>query len=521
MNKAATPGPSQQRGASQGAVQASATASRFARAVEMHRAGRLDDAHAAYEGVLKDDPRHVDTLNLMAMIASQRKGYARAVALYDRAIAIRPTAAEAHHNRGTALLELRQLDAAVSSYDRAIALKPEYARAHYNRGNALKALDRFEEAASSYRKAIALQPGMAEAHYNLGVVLRDIQQLDAAIASFDRAVGIRPGYADAHLQKSAALLLKGEFSQGWDLYEWRWKIDEAAAKRLVSSRPAWVPGCQDHRVLVWAEQGIGDEIMFASMFAELARCCSQVVVKTDARLIPLLERSFPDFEFFPTASTVPETAYDSQVPMGDLLRHFRATPDSLQTTRSSYLKAGPERSSAIRKALRADDCKLCGVSWRSTNKKSGDVRSLELKQLIQGLRLDNIRFVNLQYGDTESEVHDVQADSGVEVLRCADVDNFHDLDGLAALIEACDVVVSIDNTTVHLAGALGKPTWLLLPHVPDWRWLVDLDGHAWYASVTSCRQQAVHDWSGALERVGADLKHWAGTGRFSPPSAAS
>ena len=431
-----------------------------------------------------------------------------ALASYDRAVALRPDFAEAHSNRGTALKELKRFDEALASYDHAIALNPNYIEAISNRGSTLRELKRFDESLACLDYAIELDPGFAEAHYNRGLALKEFKRFDEALASYDRAIALKPDLADAYFSKSALLLSTGDFRNGWPLYEWRWKTENYISKPLVTSRPRWT-GAGQKRVLALAEQGIGDELMFSSLLPELLKVCSKVIARFDARLIPLLARSMSkQIVFIPTGETVNENDYDEHISMGSLCQNFRPDEASFAAARDGYIADEKGRTDSIRKALRANVAphkKLCGISWRSKNEKTGSDRSLELKTFVDMLSSDKFEFVSLQYGDTTEEIERVKAELGVTVLSYKDVDNFKDIDGLASLIQACDVVVSVDNTTVHLAGALGKDTRVLLPFVADWRWLEDRDDSPWYASVKLYWQGRDRDWAGVFEKVGADL----------------
>jgi ADP-heptose:LPS heptosyltransferase len=193
--------------------------------------------------------------------------------------------------------------------------------------------------------------------------------------------------------------------------------------------------------------------------------------------------------------------------LGGLCGYFRTSEASFRATRNGYLVDDKARTESIRRALTASASgkKLCGISWRSTNAKTGSDRSLEIKAFVDMLRSDNLQFVSLQYGDTAEEIERAKAELGVTVLSYKDIDNFKDIDGLASLIQACDLVVSIDNTTVHLAGALGKDTRVLLPLVAEWRWLADRDDSPWYASVKLYRQVRDRDWAVPFEKLKADL----------------
>jgi hypothetical protein len=238
-------------------------------------------------------------------------------------------------------------------------------------------------------------------------------------------------------------------------------------------------------VLVWAEQGVGDEVMFGSMLGEFRGHVGKLLVQLDRRLIPLFKRSLPDdVEFFERGTVVPEDRYDSHIAIGSLGQYLRPTLESFEGKGGKYLWADPERIQAMREWLSVKEGeRVIGLSWRSSNPETGAARSLALKDLVKSLQAPGVRFVNLQYGDVSAEIEALERDEGITVLQCPGLDTTDDLDGLAALIEACDEVVSIGNATAHLAGALGKKTTVLLPKARSWRWSVVGDCCPWYESI--------------------------------------
>jgi|TARA_Y100000310_G_scaffold323221_1_gene383289 hypothetical protein len=463
-------------------------------------------AVADYDRAILIDPADADAYSNRGFALKEQNRLEEAVASCDKAIEIKPDHAVAYYNRGNALRLLKHLDAAIESYSRSAAIKPDYAEALTNRGVALRDLRRLNESVESFNEAIAANPDYAEAHSNRGISLQQLKQLDAAVENYDRSIAIRPDYAEAHFNKSLALLSRGDFVNGWKLYEWRWRKEGFGSEPLATTRPRWDTGDENQRLLIWAEQGLGDEIMFGKLLSRARQISSELLVQIDSRLIPLFERSMPEIAFLSKESGVDESSYERHMPMGSLPMYLCRSDDEFKTIESGYLSADKERAAGIRRQFASDDVKLCGISWRSKNEKSGSDRSLELKDFVGTLdKTNGLRLVNLQYGNTEQEIAEVKETSGVDVLCCDEVDNFYDIDGLASMIDACDLVISIDNSTAHLAGALGKPTWVLLPFSSEWRWLHDRDDSLWYSSLKLYRQPNSGDWSSVLARIGTDL----------------
>ena len=431
-----------------------------------------------------------------------------AIASYDKAIAYAPHFTLAFYNRGRAQMALQRLDAALISFEQVLALDKNHLDAHFQRGNVLKLLGRNADAIASYEMVISLQPNHAEAFLNRGIALHELKELALAVESYDAAIAIRPEDAKANWNKSLALLAMGDYANGWVLYDWRWKVPDFITKPLRTSRPLW-NGAQGRRVLAWAEQGIGEELMFSSFIREMSQLCTRLIVKVDPRLVPLLARSFGSAvaTFVASNYTIGEEGYDEHIPLGDLCRYLRPHRESFQRSQLGYLIADAGRTQEIRDNLLTGEPKrLCGLSWYCKNSDTGAARSIELESLIASLASTGYHFVNLQYGDTAEEVRDVFLKTGVSILNCSDVDNFNDLDGLASLIASCDVIVSVDNSTAHLAGALGKDVRVLLPFMPDWRWQLEGDRTPWYPSMKLYRQAQQGDWGDVLGGIVSDLR---------------
>ncbi len=469
--------------------------------------GQLRDAQLSYERAISVQPDFADAhCSRGDVLHAQGQGEA-AVQAYDKAITLSPANTNAWGNRGGVLMMMGQPEAALASYDKVIAIDASSAQAHANRARVLHALHRHEQAVAAFDKAIALQSDDAQAHSDKADALVGMQLLEAAFASYDQSIALRPAHAQTLSNKSVALLLGGQLKPGWELYEWRWKAADQVTAYLPTGKPAFSMSDHKKKVLVWCEQGLGDEIMFSSVLPEFNRLCAKLLVRTDARLVPLLARSMPDIEFIARGSPIDETRYDEQIAMGGMCRFLRNELESFKPASAGYLVADPDKARSLRRALvGASSDKLCGISWRSKNPHNGADRSLGLASLVKPLAMPGVRFVNLQYGDTQQEIDDVAQQLGIEVLQCTELDNLRDVDGLASLITACDFVVSVANSTVQLAGALGKDVRILLPRNCSWRWfLVDEHKSPWYASATLYRQAEDREWLPVIERVKAEL----------------
>jgi tetratricopeptide (TPR) repeat protein len=473
-------------------------------AIAHHKKGRLKEANLVYKEILDKDPQNATALQLYGVLASQIKQYEHAIALLSRAILLEPDHVEALNNRGVVLKTMRRFDEALKDLDKAISLKSDYFDAYNNRGIVNRELGFFEEAISDYNKAISLNPDHAEAYNNRGNALKEMMRLDESLEDFNKAIALKPDYVDAHWNKSIHSLLLEDFQAGWPMYEWRLQREEwVVGSALKTNKPRW-DGQRDKTVFLWAEQGVGDEIMFASLIPELQAISSSVIVQCDERLITLFKRSFTGpITYYANRSEVPQESYDFHLPIASLPLFFRFSRDDYKKASNPYLRCEKPEADLIRqKILDNKTNTLIGVSWKSSSKLPGaQHRNIELGSLAQKLTSPEVTLVNLQYGDVSEEIRALKESYNIEILEVPEIDKYNDIDGLASLITACHEVVSIDNATVHLAGALGAKTKALLPFNQDWRWGISHTGSYWYNSVKLLRQKRLGDWTETLSQI--------------------
>jgi tetratricopeptide (TPR) repeat protein len=463
----------------------------------------LENALNHYSDAIFFDPTLADAFYNRGITFQKLNRASESLNDFDQALVFNPQNTEALNNRGLILKKLNRYDEALSDLDKALAIKDDFSEAYNNRGNVRFALSRLEDALVDFNKVISLKPDDREAYSNRALVLKDLGRFDEAMADLNKAIALDPTYPEAHWNKALQLLLFGEFEEGWPLFEWRWKTKQHLGTELTTSKPQW-SGEANKRVFLWAEQGIGDEIMYASLIPELAASSSKLIVQCDERLIPLFKRSFIDgIEYRCRKSPAPEDSYDCHIPMGSLPNIFRPSLDSFSKASKAYLHCESERSQELRKTLLKGEAKtLIGISWNSSSPIAGaHHRNITLSDMAQHLDAPNVQLVNLQYGDVSDEIAKLKEDHGIEVAEVSEIDNRNDIDGLAALIMACDQIVSIDNATVHLAGALGANTKVLLPFNRSWQWGLDRSDSYWYGSLQLHRQKNYGDWKHVLKTI--------------------
>ncbi|WP_269606523.1 tetratricopeptide repeat protein [Prochlorococcus marinus] len=466
--------------------------------------GKLKEAEISYRKAIELNPDFADSHLYLGNILSDLNYLEEAELSTRKAIQLNPNLTEAHSNLGNVLRDLGNLKEAEISYRKAIELNPKFPEAYSNLGNIFSDLGKLKEAETLYRKAIELNPDFADVHCNLGILLRDIGKLKQAEISTRKAIELRPEWGEAHHNLSSILLKLKQFKEGWNHFEWRWKMSNSKlsiGKKLRTTKPVWTIESKG-RVLLWPEQGVGDEIFFSSMIPELEKKVDHLIVMADKRLIAIFKRSFDRrIVYVNKDSYVEEDKYDFQIPMGSLPKIFRENEESFKRVPENYLKVDDIKASNIRNRIQNPNYeKIVGISWK-TIAKAKKSRSLELEELILGIYSPKIKFICLQYGDVEKEVYNLKNKHGVEIELVNDIDKFNDIDGLSSLISACDEIVTIDNSTVILAGAIGSKCNLLIPINSHWYWGLNEIKSYWFPSIKLFRKQNFKTWNEPLKSI--------------------
>jgi tetratricopeptide (TPR) repeat protein len=471
---------------------------------------QLDAAVASFDKAIELIPDFAEAYYNRGNALKELKKLDAAVASFDKAIELMPNLVEAYISLGNTLQELKQLIDAVASYDKAIDLKPDLAEAYSNRGNALKELKQLDAAVASFDKAIALKPDYAEAYSNRGNALEELKQLDAAIANYNIAIELVPNFAEAYYNRGLLRLLLREFYNGFLDYKYRWDTKNFLTKPQKTTIPSASEFGLKGRLLIWAEQGLGDEIFYAGLLPILSTEDVSITLSADKRLHSIYRRSFPKIDLLDkdilTNSSV-DTGFDVHAPIGDLGFLLDIKAAAIKATRSPYLQSDPVKRHCYRRTISAIGSGLvCGVAWKSVCPKFGTAKSIGLDSFAPLLGLSGVHFVNLQYGDVKEEIQHVKSTLSVDVYQVPGIDVFYDVDGLLALIDACDVIVTTSNVTAHLAGSIGKRAAVLLPHSTGkiWYWHHNDEHSFWYPSLKLFYQDNPLTWDQTIE----DCSDW-------------
>ena len=470
----------------------------FAEAMALHRAGRLREAERGYRKILTVYPGHPDVLHMLGVLAYQTGQNASAVLMIAGAIAVKPDAAAYHSNLGLALKDLGRLEDAAASFRKASELDPKSPEPHNNLGIVFTALGNWEEALACSSKALELDPDFADAHANIGQVNRQQGRLAEAIARYRRAIAQKPDFAEAHTSLAHALLAKGEFAEGWAEYEWRWQTRAMMAGRRNFAAPVWQgePG-GGGILLIHAEQGFGDTLQFCR-FAPLAATYGwQVVLEVQPPLARLLAQ-LPGVTVISQGQPLPE--FDAHIPLLSL-PHVLGI-DARNIVAPPYLKADASLLDIWRSRLQetAKDGLLIGLVWAGSHRPAlagiDRRRSMAPGRLAPLLDIPGLNFVSLQKDGPPMPAALPVTDLMPKIMDFADT---------AGLIAGLDLVIAVDTAVAHLAGALGKPVWLLNRFDSCWRWLTGRRDTPWYPSMRIYPQSKPGDWETVIAEMQRDL----------------
>jgi tetratricopeptide (TPR) repeat protein len=510
----------------------------YSRGLAFSQLQRREEALASYDAAIALQPDHAEAHNNRGIILGELARPDEALASFDAAIRASPGFAEAHNNRGALLHALGRAQASLESCERAVALKPDYARAHFNRGVALFALNRPREAVASYAAAIAIDPGDArvleahgsalqalgrheealasldraitlrpdslEVHNNRGSALYELARLDEALASYDAALALNPDHVEVRTNRAAALLLAGRFEAGWRDFEWRKKTWTAPWSRLDPAR-AWrgEESLEGRRLFVHHEQGLGDTIQFCRYIALLRDRGADLICSVQPALWALLEPLSPGRE--PLSGDEAPTDFDHHCSLMSLPLAFRTDLESIPAF-PRYLHADEARGRRLETVLGVRTKPRIGLAWSGNPAHANDRNRSIAFETLSPLLGAHAEWICLQNQVRPGDAAALHASGRVRFLGEA----LRDFADTAALADQMDLVITVDTSIAHLAGALGKPVWILLPFRPDWRWMLRRRDSPWYPSARLFRQPRIGDWASVIEEVGAEFGSRAG-----------
>ncbi len=519
---------------------------------------RFEEALASYDQALQIQPRHADALCNRGNALISLNRIQDALDSYEQALAIQPQHMQALSNRGNIFLLLNRYEEALDSYDRALAIQPNYADALSNRGAALIKLNRFEEAITSFSQGLAIQPKSAEALSNRGNALRQLNRLEEALSSLQQALAIKPDYADAHWNEALCRLNMGDFALGWQQYEWRWKSKTFIHIPRNFSQPLWLgqESLHNKTILLHAEQGLGDTIQFCRYATKVAALGATVILEVQPALKTLLRNITGVTRIIAYGEALPR--FDYHCPLLSLPLAFRTDLNSIPfaaetnatTTRRSYsihsisdiLLCGKRFLSSLIKTSNApasaeyyvsadalhkakwknklgqstQTSPRIGLTWSGnpvhTNDHNRSIALMDFMKIMDTQRQEqeqNSKPNQAQFYCLQKEIRPSDQALLTKLHTQNDIvfvgNDLKDFSDTAALISLMDLVITVDTSIAHLAGAMGKPVWILLPFNADWRWLTKRNDSPWYPSARLFRQPALGDWDSVMANVKQEL----------------
>ncbi len=460
----------------------------------LHKLGRHAEAETKFLHALRLHPQHLLTLILRGALMRDLKRFDEALSSLDAAIALKGDIPEALHERGLVFLAVGKFAEAIADFERAVSLKPDFAEAYSDLGCALNKTGQLETATENFRKALEIDPRYVAALNNLGSVLVDLDRPRQALGYFDRAIAIDPGYAEAHLNNAINKLRLGDLQGGWIDYEWRWKCPSQNLRDRWFDKPLWLGAepISGKVVLLHNDQGLGDALQFCRYLPMLKARGAEIILEIDAPLKELFS-SLPGISLCLTkGAQLP--AFDFHCPLTSLPLAFSTTLDTIPSE-VPYL---PRVNEASGPQLGPSKRPRIGLVWSGNPNHSNDRnRSLPFRELLPLLDGVEAEFVSLQKNARPEDEELLQQRGDVLDLG----PELRDFSATAAVVEQLDLVISVDTSVVHLAGGLGRPLWILLPYIPDWRWLLDRDDSPWYPTARLFRQTATRDWAEVVARV--------------------
>jgi len=431
-----------------------------------------------------------------ARLLSENKQWPEAMAAYQKLLKVFPKTPELLSEVGAMEIELGHFEKGLLLLAKSLALQPNQPAALVIRGVALARLNRLDKALASFDRALALNANDYTAYANKGAALHNLKRFNEALSCFDKAIALNPECATAYFNKAMLKLLHGEYQEGWRLFEWRRQDPQKKLlRKFVKQQWLGELPVADKRILIHTEQGFGDFIQFCRYVVLLAELAAKVIVEAPSAVFPLIcSLKGQNITVIELGQPIPE--YDLQLPIMSLPLAFKTTLKTIPAV-VPYLYADTDKQRIFAQGSGNKTLPRIGLVWSgSTKHKNDSVRSIPLKQLAPLLMLP-FEFHSLQKEIKPEELKTLAKFSGLHPHQ----HELHDFSDTAALIQEMDIVISVDTSVAHLAGALGKPVWILLQFVPDHRWLLDRTDSPWYPTATLFRQSVINDWDNVMLNV--------------------
>ncbi len=508
--------------------------------VDLYKSGKIKEVEKGAKSLIKKFPKEIILHNLLGAVYLEMKELDLAEEFFNKAIEIMPEYAEGLNNLGNVYRLKQKPKEALLFFNRALKLSPDFADAHNNIGIVYKENDDFEKAKFHYKKSIELKPGSPDPYNNIGNLFKDSGMLDEAIKNFEIAIQLNQNFFEAYnnlaltyqkkklFKKAEKLFLKAieilpdfkeakynlgylyltceNFKEGWKWHEYRKAKSLLIKRHELDYNKEWDGIKFEGKLLVIGEQGLGDQVMYASIFNDLIKKQKNISVIVEERLVTIFERSFNKINFISDKNDFSKLKYDKFIFLGSLGRVFRKFSTDFKKTNYSFLIPKKSNLEQIKRHLNDNQNMKIGISWRTSSVNNRKQRSIPLEFFEPVLKMKNIDFIDLQYGDTSNERKLLKNKLGVEIFHINQLDYKNDIENLAALTSYCDLIITIPNFTTQLAGALGKKVFVLLPLSADWRWFLNDEKSLWYPNTSIFRQETFGEWKNVINKLYKNLR---------------
>jgi tetratricopeptide (TPR) repeat protein len=473
--------------------------------------GSYDEAGSLLEKALRAGVNHSNVYINYGFVLNEKKNYVVAEELLKNRLNMDPLNPKILLNLGNSLMGQNKYNEALESYAESLKYEPQNPNAYSNIGHVYAKLKKYDESEEFLKKSIQIEPNLESAWTNLGVTYFEQGRLEEAFETLNKAISINADYADAHLNLAHVNFQQFDFLNAWKEYEWRWKsrIHESPAFR--TEIPIWA-GEKDKNILIWSEQGIGDQILFSGLFFDVLSASSKVTVLTDERLVPIFSRTYPEIRFKNKSTFKITENFDFQISICSLGGIFRkGHQDFGRKALQRLLVPDPQLLTATKSLITksADKTKkVCGLSWVSTNLKLAEDKSIALESLMPILEIEGVSFIDVQYLNAHQERKLLNEKYGIDITKFDEIDSLYDLESVFALLQNCDFVVTVSNSVAHMAAAIGKPTFVLLPYGAGkfWYWM-NYDGqNLWYENAISVAQEVQGCWDFPVLEIKRKIK---------------
>ena len=515
------------------------------KAIELHKLGNFEDAKHNYLEALRLEPENHNVYKMLSSLEYQNKDIDKSLEYINKAIEIKNDISELYSIKGFYLHSQKKKDQAIENFNKALKIDSNNIDALLNLGvifkennekqksinyfNKVTSIDKsnfkaftnkaylkiedrnYEDALIDLNYAISINKRYFNAYLMRGNVYKELKHFDKSLMDYNFLINSRIEcgeqlYNEAKFNKGLLELLLGNFKEGWDNYEFRFKVKKNFVPNILKevSLLKSINDCKNKNVLILPEQGIGDQIVYLSLINEFKNYCKKLTVMTDKRLLNLLNNSMKDINFIDQKKNFQSENIDYYIHLGSICKFLRNDLQSFEKKRR-FIFPNEKISKNINKVMSKNKFKI-GISWTSFNSDYEFDKTITLNKLFEAFHGLNVDLINLQYGNVKEEIKNFDVNNNKSVINFENIDNKNDIEGLYSIIDNCDLIISTSNATIQFSGSIGKETWVLLPYLSHFHWLNDRKKSIWYENVYLFRQSKRGDWSNVLSEINKKLK---------------